>query len=88
MALIIAGSFVLFGILCLAALFDIQSNTRKSRIALESLVSQLSQSPLPQVPHSSARVYPSQISPAPPPRPYTPSAPRKRPGDATQPLEP
>lgn len=84
MALIIAGIILLFGILCLAALFDIQSNTRKSRIALESLVSHLSQSPLPQVSESPS----PQVSQSRAPRPYTPSAPRKRPGDATQPLEP
>ena len=84
MALIIAGIIVLFGILCLAALFDIQSNTRKSRIALENLAASLS-SPVASSP--SLQV-PSSPRPVSAPRPYTPSAPRKRPGDATQPLEP
>lgn len=85
--------FVLFwSLFCLLIPFliwDIASNTKKSRIANERTLEAIIH--LQTIILSQRRTAPPvSKSPSPPvslpPRPYVPSAPRKRPGDATQPL--
>lgn len=80
MALLLALPSILISVFMMAALFDIQRETRKSRIALEALVEILS---------TQRKVSPTSVlsTPPSPTRPYTPSPPRKRQGDATQPFE-